>query len=75
MRRLSRLYNYLDINRMPGCSKDFLKNVFRKDGELTLPPENLENGTDSRPLLEHGLIQQCTRGKVSLTKKARKMMD
>lgn len=75
MRRLSKLYNILDANGEPGCSKSFLKQVFRRRGKLKIAPHLLETGTDSRPLLKHGLIQQCTEGLVSLTEKAREMID
>jgi hypothetical protein len=74
MKCLSRLYNILDANREPGCSKNFLKQVYRMKGKLKIAPHLLETGTDSRPLLKHNIIQQDEDGRVDLTDEARAIM-
>ena len=71
MKCLSRLYNILDVNGEPGCSKSFLKQVFRKKGKLKMAPHQLRNGTDSGPLLKHNIIQQDDEDRVDLTDEAR----
>lgn len=75
MKCLSKLYNILDANGEPGCSKSFLKQVFRKKGKLKMDPHQLKNGTDSGPLLKHNIIQQDEDGRVDLTDEARAMMS
>ena len=74
MKCLSKLYNILDANGEPGCSKSFLKQVFRKKGKLKMTPHQLKTGTDSRPLLKHNIIQQDDEDRVDLTDEARAIM-
>jgi len=74
MKCLSKLYNILDVNGEPGCSKSFLKQVFKRKGKLKIAPHLLETGTDSRPLLKHNIIQQDEDGRVDLTDEARAIM-
>ena len=75
MKCLRRLYKILDVNGEPSCSKNFLKQVFKKNGKLKIAPHLLKIGTDSRPLLKHGIIFQNKDDRVDLTDEARAMID
>lgn len=74
MKCLSEIYAILDANGAPGCSKIFIKTVFRKKGALKLSPDNLKSGSDSGPLLKLGLIEQDSFNNVELSEKARKLI-
>jgi len=75
MKCLSKLYELLDKYDEPRCSKTLLKQIFRRSGKFKMSPSALRNGTDSGPLVRHGLIKQSKNGTVGLTKKAREMID
>jgi hypothetical protein len=75
MKCLSKLFALLDLNDEPGCSKDLLRQIFRRNGKFTIPTGIMRTSTDSAPLVRHGLIERNKNGKVGLTSKAQKMID
>ena len=75
MNCLRALYKLIDANGFPGCSKMLLRTIYKKDGKLKLGPNLLETGSDSGPLFKLGLITQDKHSYISLTDKAREIIQ
>lgn len=75
MKRLQKLFDFIELNGLPGCCKTFSVQVFKRKGQLKLDPVLLQTGTDSGPLLEFGLIKQNDDNKVDFTEMALLMID
>ena len=75
MKCLRALYELIDTNKSPGCSKMLLQTIYRKSGKLKLNPNLLKSGSDSGPLFELGLIEQDKHNNVVLTDKAREIIQ
>jgi hypothetical protein len=78
MTGLAQIYALLDEKGCPGCTRRLIEAVYRatqKGSRIKMSREAFENGTDSRPAREHGILRREDDGGIAFTAKARGMIQ